>query len=136
MKSGIERSSLLNVKDNDPRFSKVYDMAYVCRMSALAGVTEVRIISASSRAVRLRILDNAALKDEEGDLYVVYQGFDLGTFSQSLAKVMRPSSVRGCLSIFSIMSGGIVATWAPHKAASMTCLGWRMLATMTFESNP
>jgi len=62
------------------------------------------------------------------DVYVFW------TFSQSLAKMRRPSSVRGWLSIFSMISGGIVETWAPIIAASVTWRGCLMLATISLQS--
>ena len=52
------------------------------------------------------------------------------TLAQSARKRSTPTSVRGCLRAFIRTSWGTVATSAPRRAASTTCMGWRMLAAM------
>jgi len=59
-----------------------------------------------------------------------------GTFSQSLRNLSIPMSVSGCFKSCSITEKGIVAICAPILAASTTCRGLRMLATMTSVLNP
>src|SRR5262249_59392136 len=57
-------------------------------------------------------------------------------FSQSLRKLARPMSVRGCLINCSITLNGMVAMSAPSRADSITCSVWRMLAARIWVLNP
>src|SRR3990170_2358544 len=59
-----------------------------------------------------------------------------GTFSQSAKNLLTPSSVSGCWTSRSNTLKGIVATSAPIIAASSTCIGFRILATMISVWNP
>ena len=53
------------------------------------------------------------------------------TFLQSARNRSTPASVSGCRTSFCMTANGTVAMSAPIRAASMTCRGWRTLATMT-----
>ena len=52
-------------------------------------------------------------------------------FSQSSRNFLRPMSVSGCLMSICSTLNGMVATWAPALAASMTWIGLRMDAAST-----
>src|SRR3546814_17419655 len=52
-------------------------------------------------------------------------------FFQSARKASSPLSVSGCFTSALSTAGGTVQTSAPSLAASITCIGWRMLAPST-----
>ena len=60
----------------------------------------------------------------------------LGTPSQSLRNLSIPVSVSGWQNSFLSTSLGTVAISAPRRAASITCRGWRTLATITSVEKP
>ncbi len=55
------------------------------------------------------------------------------TFPQSFMKISSPLSVSGSRDSSRITANGRVATSAPRSDASSTCMGWRTLATRTWE---
>lgn len=56
-------------------------------------------------------------------------------FSQSARNFSSPMSVKGCLRSCSMTFKGIVAMWAPIRAVSRMCTGWRTEATKTSVGN-
>src|SRR3546814_1040637 len=55
----------------------------------------------------------------------------LPVFFQSSRKASSPLLVSVCFTSALSTAGGTVQTSAPSLAASITCIGWRMLATST-----
>src|SRR6266511_4212555 len=81
-------------------------------------------------AFQIRPLDRAQIHLHAPSLSSFWSCF------QSERNLSSPASVRGCFTSFEKTSNGIVATSAPSRAASTTCIGWRRDAARTRVSYP